>query len=225
MKKERVQKLLSNAGACSRRKAEKHIQNGSVTVNGEKVSLGDKATRKDSIFLNGKEIEFDERKYLALHKPPNVLSTLSTPSNKETIKSYIDIEERVYPCGRLDYDAEGLLILTNDGDFANKIMHPRYKKQKEYLVTTTRPLNIRFTPHTVNLKDGDVTINYFEKKSRHTYTIRIHEGRNHIVKRICQSFNSNVEKLVRTKIGPVSLDIRQGETRPLTKKEIEKLQT
>lgn len=225
MKKERVQKLLSNAGVCSRRKAEKHIQNGSVTVNGEKVSLGDKATRKDSIFLNGKEIEFDDRKYLALHKPPNVLSTLSTPSNKETIKSYIDIEERVYPCGRLDYDAEGLLILTNDGDFANKIMHPRYKKQKEYLVTTTRPINIQFTPHTVNLKDGDVTINYFEKKSRDRYLLRIHEGRNHIVKRICQSFNANVEKLVRTKIGPVSLDIRQGETRPLTKKEIEKLQT
>jgi len=223
MDKERVQKIISNAGLCSRRKAEKHIANGDVTVNGKPITLGDKATKKDNIKVKGEELEFDKRIYLALHKPKNVLSTLSTPSNKQTITDYIGISERVYPCGRLDYDAEGLIILTNDGDFANTIMHPKYEKQKEYVVVTTKPITIPSTPHTVTLDDGDVTVHTFKKEGENTYALSIHEGRNHIVKRICKTFNADVERLIRTRIGSVTLDIEPGKSRKLTKKEVKSL--
>ena len=223
---QRVQKLLSNAGYTSRRDAERLIEEGRVSVNGDAVTLGDKATRQDTIRVDNEPVEFDDPIYLAFHKPPNVLSTLNPVSNRESLPDYLEhVEERVYPAGRLDYDAEGLIILTNDGDFANTVMHPSHEKQKTYKVTVNKPFRPPYPPHTVELEDGPVTLNNIQKTGRDTYLVTIHEGRKHIVKRIIQSFNRSVTRLVRTRIGPVQLDIAEGETRDLTKDEVEGLQT
>jgi pseudouridine synthase len=220
---EPVQKLLSHAGYTSRRKAETLIEADRVTVNGDLVSLGDTATRDDTLRVNGEVVEYDDPRYLSFHKPRNVLTTLDAVDDRETIIDYIDVDERVYPAGRLDYDAEGLLILTNDGDFANTVMHPRHGKEKTYHVTVNREFDTPFPPHTVELDDGPVTLNYIGHVDGRTYEIRIVEGRKHIVKRIIQSFNRSVERLVRTKIGSVRLDVDPGEWRDITDYEIKRL--
>lgn len=221
---ERVQKLLSHAGHSSRRDAEQLIKEGRVAVNDEPITLGDKASRDDTITVDGERIAFDRRRYLSFHKPRNVLTTLDAVDDRETILDYIDIDERIYPAGRLDYDAEGLLILTNDGDFANQIMHPSNGCEKTYHVTVDQPFNTPYPPHTVELDDGPVTLNYIGQTDEQTYEIRIVEGRKHIIKRIIQSFNRRVERLVRTKIGQVELDTDPGDWRELSDDEISTFQ-
>lgn len=221
---ERVQKLLSHAGHSSRRDAEQLINDGRVAVNDETITLGDKATRDDTITVDGEPITFDRQRYLSFHKPRNVLTTLDAVDDRETILDYVDIDERIYPAGRLDYDAEGLLILTNDGDFANQVMHPSNGCEKTYHVTVDEPFDTPYPPHTVELDDGPVTLNYIGQVDTRTYEIRLVEGRKHIVKRIIQQFNRTVHRLVRTAVGPVELDIDPGEWRDLTDKEVKDLQ-
>lgn len=220
---EPVQKLLSHAGYTSRRKAEDLIRDGKVSINGDLVRLGDRASRNDTLRVNDEVVEYDDPRYLSFHKPKHVLTTLDAVDERQTILDYIDIEERVYPAGRLDYDAEGLLLLTNDGDFANNVMHPSNEKEKTYHVTVNREFDPPFPPHTVELDDGPVTLNYVGHVEKKTYEIRIVEGRKHIVKRIIQSFDRIVERLVRVSIGPVELDIPPGEFRDLTGDEIKEL--
>ena len=125
----RVQKLLSNYGYCSRRKAEELIELGEVKVNGKVISLGDKATENDEITVNGRIVKAPKRIYLIFHKPTRCVTALEDKYHK-TIFEYINLKERVFPIGRLDYNTSGLLLLTNDGDFANRIMHPRYEVKK-----------------------------------------------------------------------------------------------
>lgn len=141
-KSERAQKIISNAGYCSRRKAEELIEKGLVFVNGNKIKLGDKAVAgKDEIIVNGKRLEFSKKIYLIFNKPYGYLTTTKDPKNSKTIMRFIKTKERVYPVGRLDKDSEGLLILTNDGDFANKIMHPRYEINKTYFVAVDKKIS------------------------------------------------------------------------------------
>lgn len=221
---DRVHKLLSNYGYCSRRKAEELIKQGKVTVNGKKITIGDKAKETDEIRVDGELVEKDKRRYLKFNKPLGCVTSLNDKHEK-TIMEYIDVKQRVYPVGRLDKDTSGLLILTNDGDFANKIMHPRYETDKTYLVTLNKPINekiIEKIESGVVLSDGKTSACEINRKTANVLKITIHEGKNRIVRRIFEKFGFTVVTLKRTEIGKLRLgDLKPGEYRELTKKERE----
>ncbi|MGV8161761.1 MAG: pseudouridine synthase [Candidatus Nanoarchaeia archaeon] len=207
---ERVQKIMSNAGICSRRKAEELISEGKVIVNSSKIKLGDKADiEKDMILVNGKPISMEQRKYYMFYKPKNVLTTLHDPFGKPTLADYLThLPVRVFPVGRLDSDAEGLLILTNDGDFANRIMHPRYETSKTYeaeLRDRIRDADLNKLKGTIKLDDGSVKIESCKRLGENFIELTIHEGRHKIVKRIFKDLGFYVKRLKRTKVGPIRL--------------------
>ncbi len=237
-KKERVQKLLSNYGCCSRREAEKLIEEGRVKINNKIAVLGDKASFKDKIYVDGIIIKKTLKKYYAFYKPKNVLTSLYDPSNKKTILDYIkNIPFRVYPVGRLDYDAEGLLLLTNDGDFANKIMHPKYNVKKTYIVELNGFLKKEdyefLKKKKLKLKDGFVNIEdikvlenkkYDKKTVNSIVKITLHEGRHKIVKRIFKSLGYYVKSLKRIKIDSIVLkDLKPGQYKELEEKFVKKI--
>ncbi|MGV8168569.1 MAG: pseudouridine synthase [Candidatus Nanoarchaeia archaeon] len=218
---ERVQKIMCNAGICSRRKAEELIAEGKVMVNSTKIKLGDKADiEKDRIMVNGKPIIMEKRKYYMFYKPKNVLTTLHDPFGKSTLADYIgNLPVRVFPVGRLDYDAEGLILLTNDGDFANKIMHPRYETSKTYeaeLRDRIRDTDLNKLKGTIHLEDGNVKIESCKRLGENFIELTIHEGRHKIVKRIFKDLGFYVKRLKRTKVGP----IRLGKLKPGVLEEI-----
>jgi 23S rRNA pseudouridine2605 synthase len=224
---ERVQKIIANAGICARRRAEDLIKSGKVTVNGKKITIGDKAdVSKDDIVVDGKKLKRIRRVYLAFHKPKGCLTSLKDPSGKRTIFDIIKVKERVIPVGRLDFNTEGLLILTNDGNFANKIMHPRYEVRKIYHVSLDKPFDedlAKKFKHGIRLEDGVTRPSIVKALSndKRTVSITIHEGKNRIVRRMFNSLGYNVRRLVRVKVGPIGLnDLPAGKTRPLTTDEI-----
>jgi 23S rRNA pseudouridine2605 synthase len=218
---ERVQKIMSNAGYCSRRKAEELIAEGKVMVNSVKIKLGDKADpSKDTILISGKPLIIEQRKYYAFYKPDHILTTLHDPFGKPTIAEYISaLPVRVFPVGRLDYDAEGLLILTNDGDFANRLMHPRYETSKTYqaeLRDRIRDNEFAKLRGIVHLDDGDVKIESAKRINESTIEITIHEGRHKIVKRIFKDLGFYVKRLKRTQVGTIRLDkMKPGEMKEI----------
>ena len=225
MKPERVQKIISNAGFCSRRKAEEFIAAGKVTVNGRVIKLGDKATDKDEIYVGRQLLESERKRYIKFNKPRFVITTLYDPFGKKTIMEYMqDIPERVFPIGRLDYDAEGLLLLTNDGDFANRVMHPRYEVVKVYEAKTRDRIDRKLVDSLkgkMRLKDGNVKVEYAKWIDSDTVRIAIHEGRNKIVKRIFKELGFYVKKLRRIQVGDVKLgSLKPGRWQELTKEEI-----
>lgn len=227
MGKERVQKIIANAGYTSRRKAEDLIAAGRVSVNGVVVTLGDQAIpRKDNITIDGEELVFEQLRYFAFYKPRNVLTSLSDPSDKKTLKPFLkDVSERVIPAGRLDFDAEGLLLLTNDGEWANRVMHPRYEKQKVYRARLDKPFKQEHKQALlsgVSLQDGAVEVHFVEQVSPHVVRLAVHEGRNKLVKRLLRKVGDFwVEQLVREAVGGVSLgDLSPGELRALSKEEV-----
>ena len=222
---QRVQKLISNAGFCSRRKAEELIEKGAVRVNGKAIKLGDKATEKDEIIISGTRLEFERKRYIKFYKPRYIATTLYDPYKKDTIVRFMqDIPERVFPVGRLDFDAEGLLLLTNDGDFANKVMHPRYETVKVYQAKTRDRISkkeVEGIRGKIILKDGPVRIEYCRPIDSHTVEIAIHEGRNKIVKRIFKQIGFYIGKLKRVQIGKIKLgNLKPGRWQELTKEEI-----
>lgn len=228
---DRVQKIIANAGYCSRRAAEDLIEQGAVKVNGKKITLGDKADfDKDTITVQGKVLKQPPKLYLALYKPDGYETTLYSPQKRRTIKDLLKIKERVIPIGRLDMDSEGLLLLTNDGDFANKVMHPRYEKEKEYEVTVmgrVRPELIRKLEYGVRIKTGRTHPAKIVVKKSGKYTklnITIHEGKNRQIRRMMQAVGTEVVSLKRVRIGPINLGgLKPGQYRKLGKAEIEKL--
>ena len=235
MKPERLQKILSKAGVTSRRKAEGLILQGRVSVNGNIVrELGTKAVLgRDEIRVDGKTIEPEtEKLVLALFKPKRCVTTLNDPQGRSTVADFVNkFPMRLYPVGRLDYDAEGLLLLTNDGGLAHRLQHPSYKVPKTYLV------KVRGHPPTealarlqqgVKLEDGitaPAELKVMEDDRKATWlALTLREGRKHQVKRMCAAVGHPVLKLRRTKIGPIELDdLRPGEIRRLKSREVRSL--
>jgi 23S rRNA pseudouridine2605 synthase len=235
MQAERLQKILSKAGITSRRKAEELILQGRVSVNGRVVSeLGAKAVLgKDDICLDGKAIKLEtEKVVVALFKPRNCVTTLDDPQGRPTVAELVrNISVRVYPVGRLDYDAEGLLLMTNDGDLAHRLQHPRYKVPKTYLVKIRgRPPEEALTQlqQGISLEDGitaPAELHVLEEDNRATWlTLTLREGRNHQVKRMCAAVGCPVLKLRRTQIGPIDLgNLQPGRSRRLRAREVRAL--
>jgi len=223
----RVQKLLSNYGYCSRRNAEELIEEGRVKVNGKVISLGDKATDDDKIEVDGHAVNKEKKIYLVFNKPVGCVTAFQDKKYK-TIMKYIKIKERVFPIGRLDYNTSGLLLLTNDGDFANKIMHPRYEIEKTYLVELNKPVDdtsISRIEKGVYLEDGKTKPAKIKKIEPNKVEIIIHEGKNRIVRRIFHSLGYAIKTLERIKVGSLNLGtLKSGEYRELTKSEISQLQ-
>lgn len=231
---ERLQKLISRAAGISRRAAESVIEEGRVKVNGEAAHLGDKANpATDTITLDGITLEFDvERKvYIMLNKPVGYVTTMSDEKGRKTVRELVaDIPERVYPVGRLDINSEGLLIMTNDGDFANHLMHPSGEKEKTYRVSVTGDIEngIRILREPMELDGVELGIPVVrlkeEERNRSVLDITIWEGRNRQVRRMCEKAGLRVTRLTRISEGGVSLGrLKKGTWRNLTAAEIEKL--
>lgn len=222
----RVQKLLSNYGYCSRRKAEELIQDGRVMVNGKTITIGDKASEKDEISVDNKIINKEKKVYLVFNKPFGCVCALRDKKYK-TVMSYIKIKERVFPVGRLDYNTEGLLLLTNDGDFANKIMHPRYEIKKTYLAELDKEINdkdISKIEEGVVLEDGKTSKSKVKRLHDKKVEITIHEGKNRIVRRIFKTLGYDVKKLKRIKIGNLKLgDLKPGEYKEARLSDLKKI--
>ena len=231
----RLNRFLSKCGITSRRKADNLIKAGRITVNGEVVStLGSVVDElADAVFLDGKPVRTERKRYLILNKPPLYLTSLkSMEDGKKTITSFLgDIEQRVYPVGRLDYDSEGLLILTNDGELANRIHHPKYMVVKTYLaeVPGEMPDNLEEA-----LKDGAEVEGRFTKpdsvdvlkpsSQRVRVSISFHEGRNHLVKKYFEAFGLKVARLKRISCGNVRLgELGRGMWRDLNPGELKSL--
>jgi 23S rRNA pseudouridine2605 synthase len=220
----RVQKLLSNYGFCSRRKAEELIKAGRVKVNNKTITIGDKAKETDKIYVDNKIVQKPKKIYIAFHKPMGCVTAL-TDQYRKTIMDYIKIKERIFPVGRLDHNASGLLILTNDGDLANKIAHPRFETKKTYLAKLDHPIK-----HEIQLLEKGVEVDRRKVKARikkinpTTIEITIHEGRHKIVKRLLKAVNFRVQSLKRIRIGELRLgNLKPGEYKFLKKEDIDKI--
>ena len=232
---ERLQKVIASSGYTSRRKAEELILQKKVSVNGQIVNtLGTKVNYDDIIEIDGKMINKNTKKeYYLLNKPRNVISSVSDDKNRTTVVDLIDTNERIYPVGRLDYDTTGLIILTNDGEFANHLMHPKNNIPKTYLAKVEGLIDkdtIDQLKKGVIVDNKKVNIVDFKIKKRDldkitTYiSITIIEGRNHIVKNIFKALGFEVIKLTRTNYDFLDIgNLKSGEYRPLTIKEIKKL--
>lgn len=231
---ERLQKILSQYGIASRRKAEELIKEGRVTVNGQIAQLGQKADpERDYIKVDGKLLVKPEPKvYYAFYKPRKVITSLIDPEGRPTIKDFIKgIKFRVYPVGRLDYDSEGLLLLTNDGELAYQVMHPSSKIEKTYLVKVDGIID---EEKLAKLKKGvkiegrlarAVNVTLIKKlKANSWIKITLHEGRKRQIRKMLEKVGHPVIRLIRVAIDGVQLgDLKAGEYRVLTKEEIESL--
>lgn len=232
---ERLQKVIANSGVTSRRKAEELIINGRVSVNGVTVTeLGTKVNANDVILVDGKNISRDVPKvYYLLNKPRGVITSVSDDKKRKTVIDFIDTTERIYPVGRLDYDTTGLVILTNDGELANKLMHPSNQIQKTYIAKVEGILDksaIDSLKCGVKIDDRKVEIVHFKVKEKNIekntslIEITIVEGRNHIVKRVFETLGHPVIRLSRIKIDFLTLDgLKSGDYRALSIKEVKKL--
>ena len=227
---ERIQKILSSAGVASRRKAEELIVAGRVQVNGKPASLGDRAEPGvDLITVDGEPIVAQAKRYLALNKPAGYVTTVTDTHGRPTVVDLVKVRERVYPVGRLDLHTSGLLLLTSDGDFAERVTHPSYEIEKTYIVRIARPLGaaaLRKLQSGIELEDGPLRPAKVSITSddRRTVEMTIHEGRNRIVRRALEAVGSRVVELRRTRIGPVDLgSLPSGKWRELTQAEIDGL--
>lgn len=226
---ERLQKILAACGLCSRRKAEEWITAGRVSVNGMTAVLGQTADPDiDTILLDGKPLPTGgDKVYIMLHKPRGYVTTLSDERGRPNVTQLVDCGTRVYPIGRLDMDSEGLLLLTNDGDFANHLMHPKAEVDKTYEVWVadfTPGAELRLEqPITLDgytIRKPGVKLLHAQGRTAHLY-ITIHEGRNRQVRRMCQAAGMRVTRLRRVQEGSVCLgDLKKGCWRYLTEDEI-----
>ncbi len=231
----RLQKFMSECGVCSRRKAEEMILSGKVKVNGSLAKLGDKINPyKDKVTVQGKLIKRNkEKRYIMLHKPRGFVTTMSDEFDRKCITMLTkDIDERVYPVGRLDKNSEGLLLLTNDGEFANMMMHPKTHVPKTYRVTVRPPVTDEMLNALINgvkLEDGYVTAPAevsvaLQEENRVVLMITIFEGKNRQIRRMCESLGIELIRLKRISIGEIRLGmLPQGKWRDLKEQEVRSL--
>lgn len=229
---ERLQKVLAAAGVGSRRACEDLIFRRRVTVNGRVAQLGDRADpTRDVIYVDGERLQADVRLvYVAMNKPRGVVTTMADEKGRTELADFIGarLEQRVYHVGRLDADSEGLLLLTNDGTLAHKLMHPSYEVLKTYLAEVAGPIPRNLAKRLttgVELEDGPVKVDSFKLVGTLGKTAQVelslHEGRKHIVRRLMAEMGHPVSRLVRTSIGPIKLgDLRTGRLRRLTNAEV-----
>ncbi len=232
---ERLQKIISAAGITSRRASEALIQNGQVAVNGVVVTeLGSKADpSKDTITVDGKALKISaQRLYILLNKPPGYITALKDGQGRPLVTDLLkDVADRVYPVGRLDYNTEGLLLLTNDGDWANRLMHPRNEIEKEYHVRVRGKVidqQLKRMADGVELEDGmtaPAIVNLVKSGEQNDWiSVAIHEGRNRQVRRMCEAVSLSVVRLKRIRYGTLMLGtLRAGQFRYLTEAEVREL--
>jgi 23S rRNA pseudouridine2605 synthase len=232
---DRLQKVIARAGIASRRKSEELIKEGKVKVNGKVVTeLGIKVSSSDKVEVNEIPIDREEPVYFLLYKPRSVISSVSDDKGRKVVTDFFsEFKERIYPVGRLDYDTSGLLLLTNDGDFANLLMHPRNEIEKVYVAKLKGiPLkeNIRKLEKGIRLEDGKTApakvkmLSMDKKKQTSIVEIIIHEGRNRQVKRMFEAVGHEVIKLKRERYGFLTLNgLTAGEARELTPHEVKQL--
>ena len=229
----RLNKFLANAGVCSRREADEFIQAGVVKVNGEVVTeLGTKVLRADEVLFHDQPVKMEKKVYVLLNKPKDYVTTSDDPQQRKTVMDLVKgaCEERIYPVGRLDRNTTGVLLLTNDGDLASKLTHPKFLKKKIYHVH----LDHNVTAHDmqqiaegITLDDGEIkadAIEYASDTDKKQVGIEIHSGKNRIVRRIFESLGYKVVKLDRVQFaGLTKKNVKRGDWRYLTEEEVDRL--
>ncbi|WP_040208286.1 23S rRNA pseudouridine(2605) synthase RluB [Neobacillus jeddahensis] len=232
---ERLQKVIARAGIASRRKAEELIKEGHVKVNGKVVrELGVKVTPSDKVEVDEIQIEKEEPVYFLLYKPRGVISSVSDDKGRKVVTDFFsNFKERIFPVGRLDYDTSGLLLLTNDGEFANLLMHPKNEIDKVYVAKTKgipQREDLRKLEKGIRLEDGKTApakvklLSADKKKQTAIVEIAIHEGRNRQVRRMFEAIGNEVLKLKRERYGFLNLNgLKAGEARELTPHEVKQL--
>ncbi len=226
----RLNKFMANAGICSRREADEHITNGLVKVNGETVTeLGTKISHNDTVEFNGKVVTLESKCYILLNKPKDCVTTSDDPNGRLTVMDLVKnaCEERIYPVGRLDRNTTGVLLLTNDGDLASKLTHPKFVKKKIYHVWTDKDItedDMQQIADGIELEDGPIhadAISYATDTDRNQAGIEIHSGRNRIVRRIFEHLGYHVTKLDRVYFaGLTKKNLPRGRWRYLTQEEV-----
>ena len=229
----RLNKFLANAGVCSRREADEFITAGVVKVNGEVVTeLGTKVLRTDEVLFHDQPVRMEKKVYVLLNKPKDYVTTSDDPQQRKTVMDLVKgaCEERIYPVGRLDRNTTGVLLLTNDGDLASKLTHPKFLKKKIYHVYLDKAVtahDMQQIAEGITLDDGDIkadAIEYASETDKKQVGIEIHSGKNRIVRRIFESLGYKVVKLDRVQFaGLTKKNIRRGDWRYLTEEEVDRL--
>lgn len=228
MEKTRINKYLSEVGYCSRRAADKLLEEGRIKINGQIPELGTKVSDEDVVEVDGKPIRESEEKpvYIAFNKPVGIVCTTDTKREIDNIIEYINYPKRIFPIGRLDKPSEGLILLTNDGDIVNKILRSKNNHEKEYLVRVDKPLNPKFLE---KMRNGVAILDTVTKKCEvekiddMTFRIVLTQGLNRQIRRMCEFLGYEVKKLKRIRIMNIKLDIPLGKWRDLTPEEFSTL--
>lgn len=230
MEKTRINKYLSEVGFCSRRAADKLLEEGRIKINGVVPELGTKVSDEDVVEVDGKPIRENEEApiYIAFNKPVGIVCTTDTKREIDNIIEYINHPKRIFPIGRLDKPSEGLILLTNDGDIVNKILRGKNNHEKEYLVRVDKPLNSKFLE---KMRNGVPILDTVTKKCEveriddMTFRIVLTQGLNRQIRRMCEFLGYEVKKLKRIRIMNIKLDMPLGKWRDLTSEELSELNT
>lgn len=228
MEKTRINKYLSEVGFCSRRAADKLLEEGRIKINGKIPELGTKVSDEDIVEVDGKPIRESEDQpiYIAFNKPVGIVCTTDTKREIDNIIEYINHPKRIFPIGRLDKPSEGLILLTNDGDIVNKILRGKNNHEKEYLVRVDKPLNTKFLE---KMRNGVPILDTVTKKCEveriddMTFRIVLTQGLNRQIRRMCEFLGYEVKKLKRIRIMNIKLDLPLGKWRDLTPDELSEL--
>ncbi|MCV6628996.1 MAG: 23S rRNA pseudouridine(2604) synthase RluF [Flavobacteriaceae bacterium] len=224
----RINKFLSEAGYCSRRGADRLLEQGRITINGELPVMGTKVQAGDIVAVDGKKVAKQEEDfiYLVFNKPVGIVCTTDTKVEKDNIIDYINYPKRIFPIGRLDKPSEGLIFLTNDGDIVNKILRARNHHEKEYLVTVNKPITPEFVER---MQNGIPILDTITRKCKvvkedgFTFRMVLTQGLNRQIRRMCEYLDYEVKTLKRIRIMHVQLDVEVGQWRHLTQEELKTL--
>ena len=225
----RINKYLSETGYCSRREADKLIDQGRVEINGKIALIGTKISKKDQVSVDGIAVERQKKKkmiYIAFNKPVGVVCTTDTKREKNNIIDFINYPHRIFPIGRLDKASEGLIFLTNDGDIVNKILRSRNNHEKEYLVLVNKPVTKEFTEAMQNgvpILDTITKKCMIKKTGKKTFKITLTQGLNRQIRRMCEYLGYEVKQLKRIRIMNIKLDLKVGKHRSFTAVELNTL--